>query len=207
MSLNKILLQGKIGDGVDIECSSIKCSSLVQKANFPAGLTAGQSLFSGSVETFGELKCEQLKLQQRSVTLNGVVLPANQGIVGQGGVLNNVSNLENWSYQKYGDTLLIQGQLVASWINAGTRNCTVDINIPSGFTITSALGKKEVCSGSAGPNGIFLDNQPLVCLGATVQTATTMRLTFVTGDGSLPRIINTPLRFEFSLIVRSVFLV
>lgn len=207
MSLNKILSQGKVLNGIDIKCSTISCSSTIDQATFTNGIIAGSSLFNQNVECFGEIKTEQFKLQQRPVILNGVLLAQDQNIVGEEGGIASVTTSENWTYQKYGDTLLLQGQFVAEFVNPSVNNSYVDIQIPVGFKITSLSGSTEVSTGSAIANGAFINNQPLVSGGASVLSNNMVRLIYVTADGQNPRVINTSLQFYFSIIIRRVFFV
>jgi hypothetical protein len=201
MSLNQLINSNPESGKINGHFNTLKCEN---DLTLEADLYVDEIHADGDIKTFGLVDCEQLKLSQRTVTLNGILTEAERNLVGQAGNVENVGGIEEWTYQKYGDTLMIQGQFVASIQNAGANYFYVEFTLPSAY-ISTDLNRQM--GGGAGSNIVGgVDTQPYVLNSVTTETATTVRLYYHTGDGSPSRVINAQNVFMFNIALRSIFL-
>ena len=209
MSLNKLLIEGKIGDGLDVECKSISTSAgsgslirgsltVVGSSDMQGSVTCEDSLsVVGDTTLFGNLS---LGLPALSVNLNGILPVVDQGFTPQAGHVSNASSYDQ-TYQKQGSTLKVQGRFVADLASiALSRYFTVGFTLPAEYAISGSVsGRYASVSGNGANLAVLQDTQPYVCGNCSVLSPNTYVLIFYSGDGSDPRVINSQMFFSYQI--------
>jgi hypothetical protein len=219
MSLNKILFQGKVDEGLDLVCKSVTANvlstgdMLVNQNLTVVGLSQLQSqvIMQGSASVQGNLSCfskvitPELELAGKQVILDGVFPEASQGFLPQNGHLSNATTRDQ-TFQFYGNSLHIQGNFVAELASPVlSRYATVTINMPPGYSMLgNIIGKTLSASGSGGELAVLNDTQPMV-LGYTQPASTTSyTMVWYTGDGAGPRLVGNQMVFSYNIRIDNV---
>ena len=211
MSLNKLLFEGKVGEGLDLEVKSIATSTGSGSIIRGALTVVGVSDLQGNVtcernltvvdkaELFGDLK---LGFPSKRALFDGVLTPAQRNLNGQAGNVSNLGGVENWNFQNYGNLLKINGQFVGSIPNAVANSFYVDFTLPLGYT-SSTIGREVACG--AGYNAVpGVDTQPYVLSSCLTLTSNTVRIFYTTGNGLPARVINAQNVFMFDMTLRNI---
>jgi hypothetical protein len=214
MSLNKLLIEGKVGDGLDLEVKSLSTSagggSLIRGSLTVAGSTDLQGITTcedslsvvGDTTLFGKLS---LGNPAFSVNLNGILPVVDQGFTPQAGHISNASSYDQ-TYQKEGSTLKIQGRFVADLTSIVlSRYFTVGFTLPAEYAISGSVsGRYASVSGNGANLAVLQDTQPYVCGNCSVLSPNTYTLIFFSGDGSDPRVVNSQMFFSYQITFDSV---
>lgn len=208
MSLNQLLAEGKKGEGLNISIGSLAVASTVVESVFEGnvridGTGIGPCLLcQDDIETNNAVICEQLKLSQRIVKLNGILTAVQRQLTGEVSTMTLVGGIEDWVYQRYADVLTIQGQFVGNVINATSNSFYVEFKFPGNYA-TTAIGRESgVGSGANAFSNI--DSQPYVLFSVRTQSPGVVRLYYMTGDGSGSRVINAQCVFMFNITLRNI---
>lgn len=136
MSLNKLVTEGKISDGIDLDIRSLNTAP-------DAGNNIGGSL---SVVGFAVFQNDVSMLRDLeilgNVTIDGlpVVLTGTQsGTVIVSSNLDTASRLGSYTFSVLGGRMQMQGVFVASLASyTGSRIVTMTLAIPSGYTVNGS---------------------------------------------------------------------
>ena len=191
MSLNKLLIEGKIAEGLDLEIRSIST------ATGAGNLIRGDLTVIGSTDLQGNTTVEQkldvvgvsnlnggMTLSNKVVKLDGVQSPAQQNLVFIG---FSYTGSSSFKFQKYNNTLHLSGYVygdVPALI--GSRNISFVGNIPSGYTFPVPWGTNHpysVSGGGCSVLGTGTSRAQYVAGNCYPVTATTYRINFNTGSG------------------------
>jgi len=200
MSLNQISIEGKKGDGLDISVKSIDVSELTINGD----LNVERIFASSDITTLSKIITPKLELASYSVVLNGIQEQSQQNIVGQAGNISNVASFIDWTYQKYGTVLTIQGSFLGQIPNSLATNFYIDFTIPSFYTIAPPFNTYICVTGSGSTVGAGVDTQPYIVTTASSQSASIVRVLFQTGDGKVSRILNIQNVFNFNIMINNV---
>ena len=209
MSLNKILIEGKVGEGLDLEVKSLSTSS------GSGSLIRGSLTVAGSTDLQGSVTCEDslsvvgnttlfgnlsLGLPALSVNLNGILPVVDQNFSPQAGHISNASSYDQ-TFQKQGTTLKVQGRFVAELTSiALSRYFTVGFTLPEEYAISGSVsGRYASVSGNGANLAVLQDTQPYVAGTCSVLSPNTYVLIFYSGDGSAPRVINSQMFFSYQI--------
>lgn len=190
MSLNKLLIEGKVAEGLDLEVRSISTATgagnlirgaltVVGIADLQGNVTAEQDL-----DVVGTAYLSNLVLNNKVVSLNGTQTQAQQNLVFIG--LSNTGS-SSFKYQKYNNTLHLSGFVygdVTALINSRTLSFTGAV--PSGYTFPAPWGTTHFYSVSGGGCSVLgtATSQAQYVAGYCYPvSASTYRITFNTGSG------------------------
>lgn len=193
MSLNKLLVDGKVADGLDLEVRSIST------ATGAGNLIRGALTVVGSTDLQGNTTAEQkldvvgvsnlyggMTLNSKKVVLDGVQLRASQNLIA-GTELTNIGSTD-FRYQKYNDVLHVSGTLYGEIVSV-TNSKTVSfiITTPNGYTLAGPYAAGRYCSVSGGgcmTTGIGTSLGQYVAGVCYPVSLTTYRILFNTGSGA-----------------------
>jgi len=190
MSLNKLLLNGKIADGLDLEVKSINTA-----ANSTTGIR-GDLVVQGNTYLTGPVLVSDILTVDSRVNLDGQVF-LNGDKFYMGGQLSNygmvsiqLNNFQStvFNYQKYGEIMHISGIVLADLIAIGASKfmeCT--FNMPPGYTLTNTLPYSRYFPVTGGGQFTFGVGSALGTWVATTGTpgsATTFKIGWNTGSGA-----------------------
>lgn len=209
MSLNQLLVEGKTGEGLDLEVRSISTASgagnlvrgsltVLGISDLQGAVTCESSLdIVGSTNLFGSLS-----IDSKPVVLNGVQLRASQNLIATT-ELTNIGSTD-FRYQRYGtDVLHISGTVFGDIVStANSKTCAFVITVPNGYTLAGPFAAGRYCSVSGGgclTTGIGTSLGQWgtgVCYPAS---STTYRISFNTGTGANMANIAGQLMLSFSV--------
>lgn len=188
MSLNKLLQEGKVSDGLDVKVKSISDSS------------TGLSVFNGQVNFVGSLK-----QNSKIINMSTTQLYASYNI--QSSEVNNFASIPFY-YQKYGDVLHISGVVVCDIINTtSSKLIECRFNLPNGYTLSPAVANGRYFSVSGGgvySTGVGTSEAVWIASQATVLNATTYAIRWNTGTGKNALLFNGQLVLSFSVFLDGV---
>ena len=215
MSLNQVLIGGKVGDGLDLEVKSINTdadSGSFIRGNFTVGKIS---------DLMGDVTCEEnltvvglsnlyggIKLNNQQVKFDGVQTLALAGIVCA--QMNNfVLTLSPFKYQRYGNILHITGSIVGDIISiANSKQIEITLNIPTGYTFAPPYLFSRFLSVSGGgvnTAGVGTSQGVYIATLATPLNATTYKIWFNTGTGqSVTGAFAGQLLLNFSIFIDGV---
>jgi len=201
MSLNQLLAQGFKGDGLDIKCSSIQCLDTIAGSLINGTLTVEEKVFlNDDLKVIGETDTQFLKVGNRSVILNGVLENAN--LIGIQNVLNTIQS-SDFTYQKFGDNLSIQGEFSFTSDSLVSEVMAVDFTIPAQFVMTSDDNMNLLLLGNSSPN--IATTQSVIGSELKPQNTTRVRMYFRMADGLPCAVALTAYRVSFSCLLTDVF--
>ena len=191
MSLNKLLLSGRVDEGLDLEIRSVSTS------------TTGGNLFRNSVtingitDLVGAVTCENsldvvgstnlfgtLALNSKQVILDGIQTPAQQGLVFTN--MNSTGSFD-FHWEKYSNIMKLSGCVYGNLVSLVTsRSLSFVGNLPNGYTFSLPYGTTRFFAGGGGGCSVLgtVASRAQYTLGyAYPVTATTYRIIFNTGSG------------------------
>lgn len=214
MSINKILLNGKTANGLDLEVNSISTSigsgsifrgdlTVLRQSDLQGSVTCESNLtVVGNTTLYGNLNFGN---PPRQVILDGILPIASQGFIPQDGHISNAQSYDQ-NYQFYGNTLQIQGHFLGQLPSPTlSKYFTVSFTLPPGFTVSGSFTNRYVSAVGNGFNLSVLSNsQPYVLGGCGINTATQYTMVFISGDGNGPRVIQNNMMFSYNITFDNV---
>jgi hypothetical protein len=209
MSLNKLLLQGKTTQGLDIEVASISTGvgtgSIIRGNITVLGITdlQGNTTCESNLTVVNETQLLgglKVGFPAKSVILDGIFPVAQQTFIPQAGHINQTNTYDQY-YQFFGTTLKIQGRFLGEMESSTlSRYFTVAFNVPTGFSIGgSYINRFAPSTGTGGNVAVLANSQPYVLGYCAVTGATTYTMVFYSGDGLGPRVLNNQMMFSYHL--------
>lgn len=204
MSLNKLLTTGLVDDGLDIKCSSMQCLSTIVGSTFNSIVTVEEKLYcNDDLNVIGLTETGFLKVGGRSVVLNGILSVDDANLT----AISNVTNVTMpgpYSWQKYGDTLHIQGEFECDWNSISSSFGVVAFVLPSQYVFTT--DDNMVCVGAGFTSPVVTNVQGALVYNCKPSNTTVLQLFFGMGDGKICAINGSHYRVSFSCTLTDVYL-
>ena len=197
MSLNKLITEGKVSQGLDLDIRSITTAPDAVN-NINGSLTVNQFDVDGITNLNGGMT-----LDNKKVFLNGTQTAGTQGLIFNG--LSDTGSFD-FKYQKYNDVLHISGVVYGDVTTLlSSTSLSFLAQVPNGYTITGPFGATRFFSVSGGGCSVLgpTSSKAVYVAGLSYPvSATSYRITFFTGTGnpSLDLAGQTVLSFSVYLI-------
>lgn len=197
MSLNKLITEGKVSQGLDLDIRSITTAPDAVN-NINGSLTVNQFDVDGITNLNGGMT-----LDNKKVFLNGTQTAGTQGLIFNG--LSDTGSFD-FKYQKYNDVLHISGVVYGDVTTLlSSTSLSFLAQVPNGYTITGPFGATRFFSVSGGGCSVLgpTSSKAMYVAGLSYPVyATSYRITFFTGTGnpSLDLAGQTVLSFSVYLI-------